>query len=72
MERKIVIPSMAGVYLSPKSCPDSFPRDKKVGEVRVTRPLNFLGEISPRYIKCVLCPKPAGSRSVSQVETPLL
>lgn len=58
-------------YLSPKNCPDSLPSEAKVAEVRVTMPLNFLGEISPRYIKCVLCPKPAGHDrlSISQVKT---
>lgn len=58
-------------YLSPKNCPDSLPSEVKVAEDRVTMPLNFLGEISPRYIKCVLCPKPAGHDrlSISQVKT---
>lgn len=46
-------------HLSPKNWPDSFPTDTKVAEVNVTRPLSFRGEISPRYIRCVLCPKPA-------------
>lgn len=54
------------VHLSPKNWPDSFPIDVKVAEVNVTRPLSFRGEISPRYIRCVLCPKPAGHRRKNQ------
>ncbi len=51
-------------YVSPKNCPDSLPSDVKVAEVRVTMPLIFLGEISPRYIKWVLSPKPAGYEKI--------
>lgn len=54
-------------YLSPNNWPDSLPRDPKITEVRVTTPLSFLGEISARYIRCALCPKPGGPRQdVSQ------
>lgn len=46
-------------HLNPKTCPDSLPSVVKVDKVRVTIPLIFLGEISPRYIKWVFNPKPA-------------
>lgn len=46
-------------YLRPKNCPESFPSDKKVAEVRVTVPLICLGEISPRYIRWRLFPRAA-------------
>lgn len=42
------------------------PRDVKVTEVRVTTPLSFRGEISARYIKCALCPKPGGAKTGRQ------
>lgn len=38
-----------------------------MAEVNVTIPLSFRGEISPRYIRWVLCPKPAGHHRENQL-----
>lgn len=51
---------MTGMYLKPKSCPNSLPNDPKVPRVRVTVPLIFLGEISVRYKIWILALRPKG------------
>ncbi len=35
-----------------------FPNPIKIELVRVRKPLNFFGELSPRYIRCTLRPRP--------------
>lgn len=55
-------------YLNPKNCPESLPSEVKVAEVTVTLPLIFLGEISPKYIKWRLPPKPATHVTICNIK----
>lgn len=46
----------------PSVCPISFPSPMKMDAVRVRKPLSFLGEDSPRYIRCTFSPRPGGNK----------
>ena len=45
-------------YLMPIIWPATFPKPMKIEPVSVRKPLSFFGELSPRYMRCTLRPRP--------------
>lgn len=46
-------------YLMPTIWPIIFPKAINMEPVRVRKPLSFFGELSPKYMRCTLKPRPA-------------
>lgn len=57
-------------YLMPSICPVSFPSPMKMDPVRVRTPLSFLGDDSPRYMRCTFSPRPVINNQMRRKKAP--
>lgn len=46
--------------------PMTFPNPIKIEPVRVRKPLSFFGELSPRYMRCTLRPRPEEKNKIKR------